>query len=416
MVSNRRVVFIGAAGEMCRLAVERFAVADGDWELALYDIRPELLEPLVKRLPAGRATARRLDLYDREGLREAIDGAALVVLGAGPYIRTSGPVIEACLEAKVPYLDFDDDVESTEHALSLREKAEEAGIPLYVGCGASPGTTNVLVADAANELDTVENIDVCWVVGDERPGVGRAVLEHLMHIAAGPCVTWENGERVMHETWVETGSAPMGGGLGDTLMYETAHPEPVTLPRRYPEAKRIRCLGGLDPAPFNGIARGLGLAVHEGKMTVDDAVGFLEDLLNGKVGTATGWRHAIGGMIGQIRRGESGFGEMVKFLASSALRRTYPYRGGLLARVTGTRDGIPAVVTRRTSLSGLGSYFMRDMAAITGTSCAAFMVLALDEGGTRTGAFAPEDWADPHAFYKALERIGTPHAEIVESV
>lgn len=54
-----------------------------------------------------------------------VNGADLVVLGAGPYIRTSAPVIEACLEAKVPYLDFDDDVESTEHALSLHEKQKK---------------------------------------------------------------------------------------------------------------------------------------------------------------------------------------------------------------------------------------------------------------------------------------------------
>jgi len=199
-------------------------------------------------------------------------------------------------------------------------------------------------------------------------------------------------------------------------MYETAHPEPVTLPRRYPEAKRIRCIGGLDPAPFNGLARGLGLAVHDRKMTVDEAVDFILEVLKNKFGTVTGWRHALRGMIGQIRRKESGTGTMVKFLATSALRRTYPYRGGLLARVTGTRDGKPGVVVRRTPAAGAGSYLMRDMAAITGTSCAAFMVLALDESGTRSGAFAPEDWAEPQAFYKALARVGTPNAEIVESV
>src|SRR6516165_4909741 len=381
--SATRVVFIGAAGEMCRLAIERFAVADGQWELALYDIRPEILEQLVKRLPAGRATAQRLDLYDREGLRNAVDGAALVVLGAGPYIRTSAPVIEACLEATVPYLDFDDDVESTEHALSMHEKAKAAGIPIYVGCGASPGMSNVLVVDAASELETVETIDVCWVVGDERPEVGRAVLQHLMHIAAGPCLTWENGGPVTHESFVEIGSAPMGGGLGETLMYETAHPEPVTLPRRYPGAKRIRCIGGLDPAPFNGFARGLGLAVQDGKMTVDEAVDFILDVLKNKFGNVTGWRHTMRGMIGQIRRKESGTGTMLKFLATSALRRTYPYRGGLLARVTGTRDGRPAVAIRRTPAAGPGSYLMRDMAAITGTACAAFMAFVLDESGTR---------------------------------
>lgn len=59
---------------------------------------------------------------------------------------------------------------------------------------------NVLVVDAANELDTVENIDCCWMVGDERPGIGRAVLEHFLHITAGDCLTWENGKRVNHET------------------------------------------------------------------------------------------------------------------------------------------------------------------------------------------------------------------------
>lgn len=44
------------------------------------------------------------------------------------------------------------------------------------------------------------------------------------------------------------------------------------------------------------------------------------------------------------------------------------------------------------------------------------MVLALDEAGKRAGSFAPEDWAGPEAFYDALERVGTPRYEIVESV
>ncbi|WP_431962396.1 saccharopine dehydrogenase family protein [Nocardia sp. bgisy134] len=412
----RRVVFIGAAGEMCRVAIERFAKADGDGELVLTDIRPEILEPLAKRLPAGRATIRRLDLFDQKDLRAAIDGAALVVLGAGPYIRTSSPVIEACLEAKVPYLDFDDDVESTEHALSLHEKAKAAGIPIYVGCGASPGMSNVLVADAAAELDTVENIEVGWLVGDERPDVGRAVLHHLMHISAGPCLTWENGGPATHESYVETGIVQMGG-IGEVLLYETAHPEPVTLPRRYPEAKRIRCIGGLAPAPFNGIARGLGLAVHEGKLTADEAVDFILDILKNRYFTnAKALRYALGGMLGQVRRKESGAGTLVEFLLKSAVRRTYRWEGGLLARVTGTRNGMPAVAVRRTPISGPETYAVRSMGALTGTACAAFMVLAIDENGTRAGAFAPEDWADPKAFYNALERVGTPRSEIVEAV
>ncbi|MET8545256.1 saccharopine dehydrogenase NADP-binding domain-containing protein [Kitasatospora sp. NPDC004799] len=415
-MTAQHVVFIGAAGEMCRVAIERFARADGDWRLTLCDIRPEILHPLVKRLPAGRATVRKLDLYDRTALLEVVTGASLVVLGAGPYIRTSEPVISACLEAGVPYLDFDDDVESTQHALSLDERAREAGIPIYVGCGASPGMSNVMAVDAANELDTVETIELGWVVGDERPNVGRAVLEHLMHIAAGDCLTWEHGGPVVHESYVETGVLPMGGGLGETLLYETAHPEPVTLPRRYPQAERIRCLGGLDPMPFNGLARGLGLAVQDGRLTVDEAVDYIQEVLHNRFTDTRGLRHALSGMVGQIRRGEMAPGEMAAFLAKSALRRTYEWRGGLLAKVTGTRDGRPATAVRRTPISGPKLYMVNSMGGLTGTATAAFMVLALDETGKRSGSFAPEEWAEPEAFYTALERVGTPRREIVESL
>ncbi|GHB32680.1 hypothetical protein GCM10010377_23890 [Streptomyces viridiviolaceus] len=41
-----------------------------------------------------------------------------------------------------------------------------------------------MAVDAARELDTVEDIEMFWTVGDERPNVGRAVPQHLMHTAA----------------------------------------------------------------------------------------------------------------------------------------------------------------------------------------------------------------------------------------
>lgn len=401
---------------MCRVAIERFAAAGGDWDLALTDIRSDLLKPLVERLPSGRATARRLDLFDEAGLRELVRGASLVVLAAGPYIRTSDPVITACLEEGVSYLDFDDDVESTEHALSLQEQARAAGIPIYVGCGASPGMSNVMAVDAAGDLDSVENIDMCWLVGDERPNVGRAVIEHMLHISAGDCVTWEDGRRVVHETFVENDRFPILAGEGDVLLYETAHPEPVTLPRRYPDARRIRCLGGLDPEPMNGLFRGVGLAIRNGRMDQKDAVDWVHGIATGGMGLGNpvGWKHAISGMRAQIRRGESTTGMLLKFLGVSALHRTFPYKGGLLATAYGSKDGRPASSRRRTALEP-GSP-LNNMAGVTGTACAAFAVLALDDAGKRSGAFAPEDWAEPQAFYQALERVGVPRHQIVEVV
>ncbi|KAE8167637.1 Saccharopine dehydrogenase-domain-containing protein [Aspergillus tamarii] len=418
--STDRVVFIGAAGEMCRVAIERFATASNA-VLVLADINTDALEVFLTKLPAGRATTKKLDLFDEASLHDTVAGAALVVLGAGPYARTSGPVLAACLKAKVPYLDFDDDVESTTAVLALHEKARDAGVPCYIGCGASPGMSNMLAVDAVSDLDTVDTIDLCWLVGDERPGIGKAVLEHLMHIAAGPCLTWTNGKPSLHESWVETGYAPMVGPSGETILHETAHPEPVTLPRLFPTTSPLsmdEAVGFMlslinNPPSYNGWTDTLGgLTGHfrGGDITLKE----LWQLVAQGAHALGPWRYALMGMIDQIRSGECTAGEVLSFIASSARGQPAPYRGSLLVRAVGSRHGHPAVVIKRTAQCGEGCYLMRNMASITGTACAAFMVMALEQGQKRAGVFAPEDWAKPQAFYQALEQVGTPREEIVE--
>ena len=49
-----RVVFIGAAGETCRLAIERFAVADGQWEPPVCQRLPHRARPLSAPRPSAR--------------------------------------------------------------------------------------------------------------------------------------------------------------------------------------------------------------------------------------------------------------------------------------------------------------------------------------------------------------------------
>ncbi|OBF86072.1 saccharopine dehydrogenase [Mycobacterium sp. 852002-51163_SCH5372311] len=416
----KRIVFIGAAGDMCRVAIDRFAktAGDQDWKLELYDIRPESLDALVASLPAGSATAGSFDLFDAAALRNAIDGAALVVLGAGPYNRTAEPVMEACIEKKVPYLDLDDDEASTRAALTLDAQAKAAGVPILIGCGASPGFTNVMAADAARDMDTVERIDVCWVTGDEGPvPFGRAVLDHAIRGFAGPCQTWEHGRSVTHQTFLETDVFALGNTLGDNYrLYECAHPEPVTMPRRWPGADRIRVLGALDPPPTNGIMRGVAVAVQEGQISMDEAIDFINDLLTDKTGSLKVWRHALSGLWGTIRRGEISAAEVLKFLAMSAARKHPPFRGTNYVRVTGKRDGMQVVSVRRAPVSGPGTAWTT-MASLTGSATAAFMVLAIGELGAQSGVLAPEDWANPENFYTALAAAGgSPLNEVVEAV
>ena len=57
------------------------------------------------------------------------------------------------------------------------------------------------------------------------------------------------------------------------------------------------------------------------------------------------------------------------------------------------------------------------MASLTGSATAAFMMLAVDQLGQRSGVLAPEDWADPETFYNALSATGgAPLHQVVEAV
>jgi saccharopine dehydrogenase-like NADP-dependent oxidoreductase len=111
-----------------------------------------------------------------------------------------------------------------------------------------------------------------------------------------------------------------------------------------------------------------------------------------------------------VRRNEIGGGEVLKFLATSAMKKHPDYRGINYVRVTGQRDGEEVVSIRRIPVSGPGTAWS-SMAAGTGPATAAFMILAVDELGDLAGVLAPEDWADPEQFYRAMARTGRASLE-----
>ncbi|KAE8389486.1 Saccharopine dehydrogenase-domain-containing protein [Aspergillus alliaceus] len=444
---SKPVVFIGAADAICGEAIRLFANAS-DIPIVLADSNEDALRDVAAKLSGRQVATRKVDLFSPDELRNAIADAALVVQGAQPYYRTSTPVITACIDAKVPYLDYSDDVHSTQESLDLHERAKKEGVPCYINCGSSPGMSNLLVLDIAKELDTIETIDICWLVSEEGGQLGREVLEHLMHITAGPCLTWANGKATVHENWVETLYAPVMNG-SDNLFYESVHPEPVTLPRKFPNVNRIRTLGALNPAPFNGFARGLGAAVHSGALTMDSAIDFLENmqkkpsaswsetlsaitaqfrggeislnqlyqLASGSISSLKPWNLALWGMVNQVRKGECTSAEALGFLINSARGKQAPHRSGILVRGVGTRNGHPAVAIRRTPEVREDSFLGKSMATSIGASCAAFALMVLDLG-TKTcpGVYCPEDWAEPEVFLRSMEKLGCPRDQIIESV
>jgi saccharopine dehydrogenase-like NADP-dependent oxidoreductase len=158
--TRKPVVFIGAADAICGEAIMNFAKAT-DVPIVLADANEDALRRVASKLPGRDLTIRPVDIFNPDQLRKSIADAALVIQSAQPYYRTSAPVLKACIEAKVPYLDYSDDVHSTQESLSLHERAKQEGVSCYINCGSFPGMTNLLAVEIAEELDTVESLDIC---------------------------------------------------------------------------------------------------------------------------------------------------------------------------------------------------------------------------------------------------------------
>lgn len=409
---TRQVVIIGAAGKMTQVATHALVRRFPDDAFVLCDYNADALAAVHGERAGANVRLQQLDLYDGDALAAVIRGCDLVINGAGPFYKTTAVVAQACIQAGVDYLDICDDNESTVAALGLDDAARQAGVGLYVGCGASPGVTNVLAAELIRQLDSVETVEVAWVVGDEGPqDAGRAVLEHVIHIGAGDCLTWRDGKPYTAVSFEKSCVMPMGGPLGDYRLYECAHPETVMLPHSFPDIRNAWCWGGMHPQAVNGVVKGVARAVRAGKLGMDEACDFLGAAMAEKPASLRGWKYALKGLFGQVVRGENSAMRLAGFIAASALKRHPPTLNATMAQVSGSQDG-RRVLLRYTIAANPDHLLSRSMANATGYPQAAFASLVLTADSRMSGTVFPESMATLDEMMDALAALGASSDEL----
>ena len=406
----QKILVIGAGGGVASVLVGRLLAANVDAEFTLADLHPE-------RVSADTAGARArvvpLDLFNAAALENTIRGHDLVLHCAGPFARTAEPVARACIAAGANCLDLSDDIEAVEAVLPLHHDAEKAGVALLMGAGVSPGLTNVLAADLRRKFDTIACMDVAWLSGDEGGDVpGRAVLEHVLHIAGHNGTRWRNGALETFRSYTIPSTFPMGGAMGDRVLFEVAHPEPLMLGRSFTDAPVIRCFGGIDPPAVGAVVRGVARAVYDNKLSMDDAIEFLQGASEGKLRAPGAWGHAVGGIIGGLLERMISPRDVATFAAYLAGSHQ-TFAGGVLCRISGTCEGRDTTMVLRSCKSGPGT-FVDSMANGTGTCGAAFTLLMLDNT-LSPGVRFPEN-TDPDAVYAAFNRLGFPTGDMLECV
>lgn len=245
----------------------------------LLNERPDLTALVIDRsacaLDAAQALApERIDVLCAE-LSADMDFSEcdLVLNLAGPFFSGSDTVARAAIRSGIPYVDIGDDVEATRAVLDLDALAREAGVALITGAGNSPGLTNWMAARLLEEDESLDGIQIVWVVHEPDPG-GLAPLRHMLHMAVSPCPYWENGAPAASPGFVPATAQvyALPGPYGQIEAFDTAHPEPLTLPLRFPRLRYVGCKGSLSPSWANGAFSTLGLigfGYHDDKVELD---------------------------------------------------------------------------------------------------------------------------------------------------
>jgi short subunit dehydrogenase-like uncharacterized protein len=148
-----------------------------------------------RNAPALATLARDLDLPSRafslddaETLRRALSdsGIRTVLHCAGPFVRTSRPMIDACLATGVSYLDITGEVPVFEAVLARDAEARQAGCVLLPGVGFDVVPTDCMALRLKELLPDATHLDLAFVVdgGGWSRGTLATMIESLPHAGA----------------------------------------------------------------------------------------------------------------------------------------------------------------------------------------------------------------------------------------
>lgn len=232
-----RALVAGAAGMVGRASAETLVRRGRFDEVLLADIRIDAIPDIAERV--------ELDVTDAGALRGALDGVD-VVLNCTTY-HFGIPMLQAAIDARVSYVDLGG-LHNTPRQLGLDDAARDAGSTAVIGCGATPGISNVLARTARDALGDLREVDIAFVSHRDlapSPGLLSTVLDEFRPDADR--YFWEDGALVNVEPFSGETTVRFPEPVGDATVFYVPHSENHTLPRSLSGVHRVAVRGTWRP-------------------------------------------------------------------------------------------------------------------------------------------------------------------------
>jgi len=233
-----RALFLGGPGFIGTQAVEDLVATSDFSEIVLGDSDLGKAQKLASRLNDKKLSAIAVDVTKENELVETMKGFDIVI-SALPFSYDIY-VTRACMRAHVNGID----VSSTREQMAMSEQMQKAGTTYVMGCGATPGVTNVLARRGADLLDKVDDIKIFW--GSFRCMAPAPGLVHTTLWEFDPSIEdrvyYQNDKYVKVPPFSGEETVEFAKPIGVQKVYYVPHPEPLTIPKTI-KVKRMSIRG-----------------------------------------------------------------------------------------------------------------------------------------------------------------------------
>jgi hypothetical protein len=137
------------------------------------------------------------DIEDIGSIVRVIQGTDVVISCLGPFQGQSLSLIKACIDHKINYVDVADDRDFLIRAHQLKNKIDEAGIQVFIGCSVIPGISSLLTRYSLDNNQKAKTVRIFITPGTRYargPGSFACLLATL---GQSFCVPWKGSHKAI---------------------------------------------------------------------------------------------------------------------------------------------------------------------------------------------------------------------------
>ena len=372
-----RVIVLGGCGAMGTEATRDLAHTSEFEDVVIADADLDRAEALATELGRGRVRAIKIDVSDEDDLAQRLEGFDVVANCTTYHFGLIAT--RAAIRARVNYLDLGG-LFNTPKQLTLNEEAERAGVTICLGCGATPGVTNLITRHAANQMDQVNAVHIAFASFRSiapSPGLLDTVLDEFS--PGSRRFYWEDGQFVEVAAFTGAKVIRFSEPVGELETYYVPHSETHTLPRFLGNGlRRVDVRGSWRPEIMRALR-----VFADLQLTGDVCISF-----NGAEANS---RQFMRDFILQKTADFGGDGEWA-FLLNVA--------------VIGQRNGQPVHIVQNTSHPLRAQWGTQATARMTGIPASIGAQKLARGEAKRKGVIAPEACFEPASFFAELSKRG----------